>query len=117
MSSSQEPPTPQNLVIDIQSHEIHLDHISNQMFDAVKGIGAFQKQIAGELAWLIYCASDDELTEKLDKLNRLGFLFVGEPAGWPPAEYFDYFRKKKLIKGNFKEVRWRGPGDWFIIER
>ncbi len=81
------------------------------------GIGTFQKKVAGELIWLINYVDDDDLAEKMHALNSLGFLFVGEPGGWPPAEDFDYIRKKGLLSEKFKEIRWRGPDDWFIIER
>ncbi len=110
-------PNPQNLVVNILDDKIYLRNMSSEMIDAVKKIGAFQKQIAGEPVWLISCTDDDELAKKLHNLNSLGFLFVGEPAGWPPAEVFDYMRKKGLLRDKFKEVQWRGPGDWFIIER
>lgn len=91
--------------------------MSSQVIDAVKEFGAFQKEIAGQPVWLINYADDEELAKKLHELNSLGFLFVGEPAGWPPAAVFDHIRKKGLLNDKFKEVRWRGPGDWFISGR
>ena len=117
MNKSEDNSNPRNLVLDILGHKIYLENMSSEMIDAVKELGAFQKQIAGEPVWLINCADDQELVKKLHELNSLGFLFVGEPAGWPPAEVFDYFRKKKLLSEKFKEVRWHEPGDWFIIDR
>jgi hypothetical protein len=117
VSKSEEKFNPQNLVVNILGEKIYLKNMSSQMIDAIRELGAFQKEIAGEQVWLINCIDDEELTKKLHELNRMGFLFVGESAGWPPAEVFDYFRKKKLLSGKFKEVQWRGPGDWFIIER
>jgi hypothetical protein len=47
----------------------------------------------------------------------LGFLFDGQPYGWPPAEIFDRVREKGLLREKFKEISWRGPGDWFLVER
>jgi len=117
MSRSEQSPKPQNLVLDILNHKIYLENMSSQMVDVVREIGAFQKEIAGQSVWLINYADDNELAKRLHELNSLGFLFVGEPAGWPPAEVFDHIRKKGLSSDKFKEVRWRGPGDWFIIER
>ncbi|HKI54989.1 MAG TPA: hypothetical protein VJ987_12755 [Anaerolineales bacterium] len=110
--------SPENLVSDILNHKIYLKNISDISVNAIEEeIGAFQKQIAGRTVWLITFTNDSELAKKLHELNELGFLFIGEPAGWPPAEIFDRIRKKGLLNDNFKEVRWRGPGDWFITER
>jgi len=117
MSKSHQPPAPQNLVLDILNHKIYLENMTSQMIEAVKELGAFQKEVAGEPIWLINYDDDADLAKKLYELNNLGFLFVGEPGGWPPAEIFKKLREKKLTEGNFKEVRWRGLGDWFIIER
>lgn len=71
----------------------------------------------GKEYWHIDCTNDNEVAEKLDRLNRLGFLFVEGLHGWPPAGIFDYFREKKMLKGKFKQVTWRMPGDWVIRER
>ncbi len=70
-----------------------------------------------KIVWVIDFSNHDELAEKLDRLNKIGFIFEGEPTGWPPAEVFDHLRKKNLIIGRFKEVRWRGPGNWYVTER
>jgi len=117
MSQYKQPHSPQNYVADILNHKIYLNNISDQVIDAIKEIGAFQDEITGQPVWLIHYGNDKELAEKLHELNKLGFLFVGEPAGWPPAEVFDHIRKKNLLSDNFKEVRWRGPGDWYILDR
>jgi len=117
MSENKVSSDPENLVLDIQNHKIYLKNLSNQILEAVMRFGGFQKEIAGQLVWLINYADDLDLSHKLLELNRFGFLFVGEPAGWPPAEVFDNLRKKGLLNEKFKEIRWRGPNDWYIVER
>jgi hypothetical protein len=107
---------PQNLVTFIQKN-IRLENVSSQNIVAIIGIGAYERNIRGKIFWIIDYFDENELAEKLRELNILGFLFEGEPTGWPPAEVFDNLRKKNLLNERFKEVRWRGPGDWFIIER
>ena len=67
--------------------------------------------------WKIFFSDKQELAQKLNELIKMGFLFAGGPHGWPPEEVVANLSEKKLLKGSFKEVRWRGPGDWFIIER
>lgn len=117
MTLNKEPLSPSNLVTLIQK-KIRLENVSDESINALKAIGAQDDKIAGEIIWFIPYADEGELAARLDDLNKLGFLFVGEdPLGWPPADVFIHLREKKLIKGDFKEINWRGPGDWFIIER
>ena len=112
-SESINPPNIVTLILD----NIRLERVTNQVIAAIKEIGAYEDKIQGKTVWIIDFSNDSELANKLHELNELGFLFVGGPAGWPPAEVFDDLREKKLVVDNFKEVRWRGPGDWFIIKR
>ena len=107
----------QNLVANIDGKKIYLRNMSDQMIDTIKGMGAFRMAFGTELVWLIECADEDEPTKTLQELNRLGFLFVGEPTCWPPAAVFAFFLEKNKLNDKFKEVRWRGPKDWFLIER
>lgn len=87
------------------------------MVNTVKEMGAFQMAFQTELVWLIECTDDDELIKTLQELNRLGFLFTGAPAGYPAADMFAFLLERKNLSAKFKEISWRGPGDWFIIER
>ncbi len=117
MTINKEPISPDNLVTLIQK-KIRLENVSEESINSIKAIGAQESKIAGEIVWLIPYADKRELAARLQDLNQLGFLFVGEyPLGWPPAEVFIHLRDKKLIKGRFKEINWRGPNDWFIVER
>lgn len=102
-----------SLIIDY----IRLENVSSDKAEGIKRIGAYESKIAGETVWIIDYTNEYELANKLCELNLLSFLFAGGPAGWPPAAVFDYLREKKLIEGKFKEVTWRGPGDWCITER
>lgn len=107
---------PQNLVALILE-SIYLKNVSTEAIDILKEMGATEDVSTGENYWKMDFENDDVLLEKLIQLNKLGFLFVGEAAGWPPAEVFDYMKERKSVSGKFKEIRWRGPGNWFIIER
>jgi len=112
-----DPLSPSNLVTLIQK-KIRLGNVSEESINALKVVGAEDGSIAGKTVWFIPYADERELAAILDDLNQLGFLFVGEdPLGWPPADVFIRLREKKLIKGNFKEINWHDPDDWFITER
>jgi hypothetical protein len=111
------PSTPKNLVANIVGQKIYLENMSDEMIETVKGMGAFQMAYRTELIWLIECADEDEVIKTLQELNRLGFLFAGAPAGYPAADMFAFLLERKRLSVNFKEIRSRGPGEWFIIER
>ncbi len=117
MSQFDQSRTPQNIVANIVGKKIYLEDMSNQMIETVKGMGAFQRAFQAELVWLIECADEEELIQTLQELNRLGFLFAGAPAGYPAADVFALLLEKKKLRAKFKEIRSRGPCDWFIIER
>jgi hypothetical protein len=104
-------------VANIVGKEIYFENMSSQMIETVKGMGAFQRPVGAELVWLIECADEEELIQTLQELNRLGFLFEGGHSGYPAADMFAFLLERKKLSAKFKEVRWRGPGDWFIIER
>ena len=108
---------PNNRVVGIIGRKIYLEDMSSQMIDIVKRLGAFQRPIGTDLVWMIKCSDDDELMKTLQELNRLGFFFDGANTGWSPADVFADFIERKKLSVKFKEIRSRGPGDWFIVER
>lgn len=117
MIEGSHPPTPRNLVTLIQKN-IRLEKVSDQNINVVKDIGGQERKIDGETVWLVPYTDEHDLAEKLHILNQLGFLFIGaDPLGWPPADVFIRLREKMLLKGTFKSITWRGPGDWIIRER
>ena len=117
MTQNNESRAPQNLVTQILKN-IRLENVASNIVDAIKNIGAREVQILGKTLWTIEYAGERDLADKLRKLSELGFLFIGEdPGGWPPAVVLSKLREKGLLKGNFREVSWRGPDDWFIVER
>lgn len=117
MSQFDQARSPQNLVANIVGKKIYLKNMSSQMIEMAKGMGAFQSAFGAELVWLIECADEDELIKTLQELNRLGFIFEGGHSGYSAADMFELLLEKKKLSDQFKEVQWRGPGDWFIIER
>ncbi len=50
-----------------------------------------------------------ELATTLTALQGAGFLFAGEPAGWPPAAVFQQLRDESLVSGTIRTVSWAGP--------
>jgi len=108
---------PQNLVTLILRN-IRLENVSGDYHKMLKKLGAYENKMASKSCWIIDFTDERELAEILRQLQELGFLFVGiEPAGWSPADIFENLRGKHLVSGHVKEIRWRGPGDWFITER
>jgi hypothetical protein len=117
MSQFDQSHTPPNVVVNIVGENIYLEDVSNQMIETIKRMGAFQMAFGAKLVWLIECADEDKLVKTLQELNQLGFLFVGAPAGYPAADMFAFLLERKKLRAKFKEIRSRGPGDWFIIDR
>ena len=108
---------PQDLVTLILK-DIRLENVSSKNISAIKDMKARERKIHGKTVWLIPFTDEQEIAARFDKLNNLGFLFVGvDPLGWPPADVFIHLRDKMFLKGNFKSITWRGPGDWVIRER
>ena len=70
---------------------------------------ALGSHVDGEAAHLPF-ASRAELAAALTALQRAGFLFVDEPAGWPPAAVFQQLRDEALVTGAVRTVSWAGPG-------
>ena len=108
---------PQNIVSNIVGKKIYLENMGSQIIDVIKGMGAKQMAYGAKLIWLIECADENELIKTLRELNQQGFLFEGGSSGYPAVDVFALLLDKKGVKEKFKEVRWRGPGNWFIIER
>ena len=117
MSSNFTNKVPENYVSLISKDLIYLENVSENVVKSLNAINAEMGELEARTIWKITFLSKIELAEKLKKLNELGFLFAGSPHGWPPAEIFSDLREKKMLTGNFKEIKWRGPGDWFVVER
>lgn len=109
---NQDTTTPKNFVSLILNDEIRIEKVTDSSSVFLKELGAHNDEIAGEKVWVLEFIDERQEAELLSKLNEAGFLFVGEPAGWPPAEIFDYLRKKRLASGRFTEVTWLGSGRW-----
>jgi hypothetical protein len=49
-------------------------------------------------------------------LRDLGFAFsIGR--GWSPAAQFEDLRKKGLVAGAYKQIFWRSPSNYEIVEK
>ncbi len=60
--------------------------------------------------WKIRFDDDEDLGRLFVVLRDLGFCFLGQPHGWPPAAIFEELRSRGLIDGSFKEISWHGRG-------
>lgn len=117
MKQFNQPRIPQNLIVNIIGEKIYLKNLSDEMTEAIKIMKASQTAFSNDLLWLIECVNEEDVIKTLLELNRLGFLFTGGPAGYPAADVFEFLLERNNLTANFREVRWRGPGDWYIIER
>jgi len=109
--------SPQNYVSLVLGEEIRVNHVTANVARWLEAIGARECIVNGELVWVVKADDEQALGEMMGQLRDMGVLFAGGPAGWPPAEVFDYLREKGVIEGEFQEVLWRGPGNWFIRAR
>ncbi len=117
MSQHDQSSNPQNIVSNIVGKKIYLGNMIDPTIDVVKEMGAKQMAYGAKFIWLIECADENDLLKTLQELNQQGFLFEGGSSGYPAADVFALLLDKKKLNDEFKEVRWRGPGDWFIIKR
>jgi hypothetical protein len=108
---------PENYVSLISKDRIHLENVTKNVVKALEAIDAKMGERETKPIWEVAYLNKPELAKKLEELNKLGFLFAGGPHGWPPAEIAADLREKKMLTGSFKEVRWRGPDDCFVVER
>jgi hypothetical protein len=117
MKNNTNMPLPPNVVSLILNKTIRLEIISNDLVDSIKLLGAQESNLDDKIVWVITFQDNYELARKLQELNKLGVLFVGQPSGWPPAEIFADLREKNLLEGTFNEITWIGKGKWVIRER
>ena len=117
MNQQKRSSNPKNIVSNIVGKKIYLENIESPIIDAAKEIGAKQIPYGDRFIWLIECIDENGLLKTLRELNQEEFLFEGGSSGYPAADVFAFLLDKNKLKENFKEVRWRGPGEWFIIER
>ncbi|MGY3310637.1 hypothetical protein ACVW06_003662 [Pantoea ananatis] len=51
----------------------------------------------------------------IEKLAEMGALF-SYGQGWAPSQVMDYLKEKGKIKFPYREIMWRSPGNYEIIE-
>jgi len=103
---------PYNFISFIDKNKIRVNNATEPASIFLKKLGGHIENIFGENYWVLDFEDVQQLSELLSTLNEAGFLFVGEPSGWPPAGVFNNLRERKLISGIFTEVTWSGPGKW-----
>jgi hypothetical protein len=117
MKNDKTPLRPSNYVSLIQNNKIQLENVSDDLISAVKDLGAREDRLDSKLVWILPFTNKTELTELLSRLNKLDFLFVGQPYGWPPAEIFANLVEKNILKEKFREITWVEQNKWVIRER
>jgi len=110
-------PSPQNYVSLILGEEIRINHVSAEVVQQLITLGAYERIVNSEVVWTIQAEDEQALGKIMGQLRDMGIMFVGGPAGWPPAEVFDYLREKGQISGDFQEILWYRPANWFVRTR
>jgi hypothetical protein len=107
-------PSPDNYVSLILNEKVRAENVSLEMTDELRSLGSYEETISGNPCWVIPASGDAEMGKLLAKLRDLGFLFVDETGGWPPAAVFRDLRDRGYIDGEFQAVTWQCPGKWWI---
>ncbi len=102
MSSNVSNMFPENYVSLISKDQIHLENVTENIVKALEAIDAKMSDDETIPIWKVAYLNKPELAKKLEKLNKLGFLFAGGPHGWPPAEIFADLREKKMLIGQLQ---------------
>src|SRR5262245_61442461 len=108
---------PENYVDLIQDNQIRVEHVTSRLRAELINLGAFRQNSNSEAIWLLSFENEVQLAALLSRLRDLGVLFVGGPAGWPPAEVFAHLREKGAIGGEFPELTWYRPNKWLVRTR
>lgn len=61
----------------------------------------------------MYIADDTQRRQIVSKLVSMGALFAAG-RDWSPSELAGYFRDQGVFSGAYKEIFWRGPGEFEI---
>lgn len=64
----------------------------------------------------VYFESESEKIIAIKKLVEIGALF-SYGHGWAPSQVMEYLKEKGKIDMPYKEISWRGLGDYVITER
>jgi len=80
----------QYTVEQITGEKIYLENMSEQMINVVRDMGAYQMTYEDGLIRQIECVNERQMTQSLQELNQLGFIFIGGLAGYPAADMKDY---------------------------
>ena len=108
---------PHNHVSSIQDNQIVIRQVTPAIASVLAAYEGHKSGSEDEEAWTVSVADEQTLIKLLSDLQEAGVLFVGGPAGWPPAEVFDDLREQGVLHGAFQEVVWRGPDRWSVRER
>lgn len=64
--------------------------------------------------YFIKFANEKEQLSLLEKLAGIGVLF-SYGHGWAPSQVMGYLKEQGKIHFTYKEIMWRSPGDYDII--
>lgn len=108
---------PKNYITLVQDKKIRIENTSSKFDSILQSLGGQKDELEGNLVWILRCEDDTDLGTILGKLRDAGALFESSPTGWPPAAVFAKLRDQGLVGGEFKEVIWKGPGNWRVQPR
>jgi hypothetical protein len=108
---------PRNYVSDVQDGEVRIENATPEVASDLRAIGGMEKPLGDRMVWVIRTPDDDALGRTLGRLRDIGFLFVDQPGGWPPAAVFDELRERGLVSGSFDSVSWINPARWRVRAR
>jgi hypothetical protein len=105
---------PRNCVSNVQDGEVRIENAAPEIAGELQAIGGMEKLLGDRTVWVIHTTDDEGLGRTLGRLRDIGFLFVDQPGGWPPAAVFDELRDRGLVRGSFDSVNWINPAQWRV---
>lgn len=102
---------PANLVVAIDEREIRVRGLTREVQGAIQAAGF---RLSGES---IELADERDVLRAAELLAGAGACFSGGASGWPPSEVLAALKREGRLSFEFVEVLWRGPGDFFFVNR
>lgn len=108
------PSRPENYISLIRSGEVRIENVTNQLLTILESLSI--NGLHSDFELVLKAPDEQSLSRLLSQLRDLQVVFSGG-SGWPPAEVFADLRERGLVSGEFREIIWRGPGQWFTRTR
>jgi hypothetical protein len=97
--------------------EVRVARVTPERLRALQALPGDLARVRAHDGNVVLVAPDrNALGALLGCLRDLGIAFSYGP-GWHPSAVFADLRDRGAVHGTYREIAWRGPGDWFITER